>query len=106
MRLSAGAFAQLGEAASEFALSRMMGYASNLSGYYDQKFEPLVTVGVHRAGRRQAQGALRPDQRLPAGRRLLPGFSAYSNIMATSANVRGLRWEPSTAVTLREMWLA
>ena len=33
-------------------------------------------------------------------------FSAYSNIMATGANVRGMRWEPSTAVTVRDMWLA
>jgi hypothetical protein len=33
-------------------------------------------------------------------------FSAYSNIMAARANVRGLRWEPSTAVAIKEMWLA
>ena len=33
-------------------------------------------------------------------------MSAYSNIMACSAKVRGMRWEPSTAIALREMWLA
>ena len=33
-------------------------------------------------------------------------ISAYSNIMAMAANVRGLRFEPSTFVTLREMWFA
>jgi hypothetical protein len=33
-------------------------------------------------------------------------ISAYANIMACSANVRGMRWEPSTAVAVREIWLA
>jgi len=33
-------------------------------------------------------------------------ISAYSNIMAMGANVHGLRFEPSTFVTIREMWLA
>jgi ABC-type transport system substrate-binding protein len=33
-------------------------------------------------------------------------ISAYSNIMATTSNVRELRFEPSTFVTVREMWLA
>jgi len=33
-------------------------------------------------------------------------ISAYSNIMALAGNVRGLRFEPSTFVTVREMWLA
>ncbi len=32
--------------------------------------------------------------------------SAYSNIMALAGNVRGMRFEPSTFVTIRDMWLA
>jgi ABC-type transport system substrate-binding protein len=32
--------------------------------------------------------------------------TAYSNIMAMQANVKGLRFEPTTSVTIRDMWLA
>jgi ABC-type transport system substrate-binding protein len=106
MRLSAGAFAQLGEAASEFALSRVMGYASNQSGYYDPKFEQMVQTASTEpdAAKRKLIYNDINDYLLDVSYCLV--FSAYSNIMATRANVRGLRWEPSTAVTLREMWLA
>jgi peptide/nickel transport system substrate-binding protein len=106
MRLSAGAFAQLSEAASEFALSRVMGYASNQSGYYDPKFESMVLSASTEpdAAKRKALYSQINDYLLDVAY-CLP-FSAYSNIMATRANVRGLRWEPSTAVAIREMWLA
>jgi peptide/nickel transport system substrate-binding protein len=106
MRLSAGAFAQLGEAASEFALSRVMGYASNQSAYYDPKFEEMVTSASTEpdAAKRKALYNQLNDYLLDVAY-CLP-FSAYSNIMAASAKVRGMRWEPSTAVALREMWLA
>ena len=106
MRLSAGAFAQLGEAASEFALSRVMGYASNQSSYYDPKFEELVmnaSTEPDAAKRKTIYNQIN-DYLLDAAYCLV--FSAYSNIMAARANVRGLRWEPSTAVTVRDMWLA
>ena len=33
-------------------------------------------------------------------------LTPYSNIMATRGNLRGMRWEPSTAIALREIWLA
>ena len=106
MRLSAGAFAQLGEAASEFALSRVMGYASNQSGFYDPKFESMVLSASTEpdAGKRKVLYGQISDFLLDAAYCLV--FSAYSNIMALRANVRGLRWEPSTAVAIREMWLA
>jgi peptide/nickel transport system substrate-binding protein len=106
MRLSAGAFAQLSEAASEFALSRTFGYASNQSGFYDPKFEGLVTSASTEpdaAKRKTIYGQIN-DFLLDAA--YCYTISAYSNIMATSAKVRGMRWEPSTAVALREMWLA
>src|SRR5438105_3573878 len=43
MRLSAGAFAQLSEAGSEFALSRTYGYASNAAGFYDDRWTQLAS---------------------------------------------------------------
>jgi peptide/nickel transport system substrate-binding protein len=106
MRLSAGAFAQLSEAASEFALSRTYGYASNQSGYYDPKYEALVTSASTEpdAAKRKALYAQINDYLLDAAS--VHCFSAYSNIMACSAKVRGMRWEPSTAIALRELWLA
>jgi peptide/nickel transport system substrate-binding protein len=106
LRLSAGAFAQLGEAASEFALSRVMGYASNQSGYYDPKFESLVMSASTEpdSSKRKVLYAQINDYLLDAAYCLV--FSAYSNIMALRANVRGMRWEPSTQIPIREMWLA
>src|SRR6202022_542820 len=44
MRLSAGAFCQLFEAGSEFALSRTYGYANNASGFYDDKWTQLAST--------------------------------------------------------------
>ena len=43
MRLSAGAFCQLREAGSEFALSRTFGYANNASGFYDDQWTQLAS---------------------------------------------------------------
>src|SRR5262252_2923946 len=43
MRLSAGAFTQLYEAGSEFALSRTYGYANNASGFYDDQWTQLAS---------------------------------------------------------------
>ena len=106
MRLSAGAFAQLYEAASEFALSRTMGYASNQGGFYDPKYEALVTsasTNPDPAARKQLYGQIN-DFLLDAA--YVQILSSYSNIMALRSNVRGMRFEPSTAVTIRDMWLA
>jgi peptide/nickel transport system substrate-binding protein len=106
MRLSAGAYGQLFEAASEFALSRTMGYASNLAGFYDDKFTNLVTTAgtePDAAKRKQLYSQIN-DFLLDAA--YVHVISAYSNIMALAGNVRGIRFEPSTFVTLREMWLA
>jgi peptide/nickel transport system substrate-binding protein len=106
MRLSAGAYGQLFEASSLFSLSRTMGYASNLAGFYDDKFTNLVTTAATEpeAGKRKQIYAQINDFLLDVG--YIQVISAYSNIMALGGNVRGLRFEPSTFVTLREMWLA
>jgi peptide/nickel transport system substrate-binding protein len=106
MRLSAGAYGQLFEAASEFSLSRTMGYASNLAGFYDDKFTSLATSAATEpdaAKRKQIYSQIN-DFLLDVA--YVHVISAYSNIMAMAGNVRGLRFEPSTFVTVREMWLA
>jgi ABC-type transport system substrate-binding protein len=106
MRLSAGAFAQLFEASSLFALSRTMGYLSNQSGFYDPEYERLVTTAATEpdAGKRKQIYGQINDFLLDAA--YLFTVSAYSNIMALKANVRQMRFEPTTAVTIRDMWLA
>jgi peptide/nickel transport system substrate-binding protein len=106
MRLSAGAYGQLFEASSEFSLSRTMGYASNGAGFYDDNFKTLVTTAATEpdATKRKALYSQINDFLLDAA--YVDVISAYSNIMAMGANVRGLRFEPSTFVTVREMWLA
>jgi len=106
MRLSAGAYGQLFEASSEFSLSRTMGYASNGAGFYDDTFKTLVTTAATEpdATKRKALYAQINDFLLDVA--YIDVISAYSNIMAMGANVRGLRFEPSTFVTIREMWLA
>jgi peptide/nickel transport system substrate-binding protein len=106
MRLSAGAFAQLGEAASEFALSRTMGYASNQSGFYDPKFEGLVTSASTEPDASKRKGLYGQINDFLLDAAYCYPISAYSNIMACSAKVRGMRWEPSTQIALREVWLA
>jgi peptide/nickel transport system substrate-binding protein len=106
MRLSAGAYGQLYEAASEFALSRTMGYAGNQAGFYDDNFKAMATsAGTEPdpAKRKQLYSQLN-DFLLDVA--YIQVISAYSNIMALGANVRGMRFEPSTFVTVREMWLA
>jgi len=106
MRLSAGAYGQLYEAASEFALSRTMGYASNAAGFYDDNFKTMATTAATEPDpdkRKQLYSQIN-DFLLDAA--YVHVISAYSNIMAMTGNVRGLRFEPSTFVTIREMWLA
>ncbi len=106
MRLSAGAFAQLFEASSLFALSRTMGYLGNQSGFYDPEYERMVTTAATEpdaAKRKQIYDKIN-DFLLDAA--YLFTVSSYSNIMALGGNVRGMRFEPTTAVTIRDMWLA
>ena len=106
MRLSAGAFAQLKEAGSEFALSRTFGYASNASGFYDDNWTALA-AGV----------ATEPD---PAKRKTMYGqindfildqswamvVTPYPDIVATRPNVMDLKYFLSTATNDRNIWLS
>lgn len=106
MRLSAGAYAQLSEAASEFVLSRTMGYASNGAGYYDPNFTNLVTQATTEPNADTRKQLYSQINDLLLDSAYCYTVSAYANIMALRGNVRGMRWEPSTFVTVREMWLA
>jgi peptide/nickel transport system substrate-binding protein len=106
MRLSAGAFCQLSEAGSEFALSRTFGYASNAAGFYDDTWTQLA-AGV----------ATEPD---PAKRKVLYGqindflldssfamvVTAYPDIDVMRPNVMDMKYFLSTATNDRNMWLA
>ena len=106
MRLSAGAFCQLSEAGSEFALSRTFGYASNAAGFYDDKWTQLA-AGV----------ATEPD---PAKRKVMYGqindflldasfamvITAYPDIDIMRPNVMDMKYFLSTATNDRNMWLA
>jgi peptide/nickel transport system substrate-binding protein len=106
MRLSAGAFCQLSEAGSEFALSRTFGYASNASGFYDDKWTQL-SAGV----------ATEPD---PAKRKVMYGqindylldqsfamaITAYPDIDLMRPNVMDLKYFLSTATNDRNIWLS
>ena len=106
MRLSAGAFAQLSEATSQFALSRTFGHASNLAGFYDDTYKALVE-----------QAATEPD---PAKRKVLYGqindllldasytmpICPYPNMLIMRSTVRGLGYAPPLEWTLRSAWLA
>jgi ABC-type transport system substrate-binding protein len=106
MRLSAGAFSQLYEAGSLFALSRTMGYMGNQSGFYDPEYEKMVLDAASEpdAGKRKQIYSKINDFLLDAA--YLFTVTAYSNIMAMGKNVRGLRFEPTTSVTIRDIWLA
>jgi ABC-type transport system substrate-binding protein len=83
-----------------------MGYASNGSGFYDPQFETIVTNANTEpdAGNRKVLYSQINDFLLDAA--YVHVLSAYSNIMAVRGNVHGMRWEPSTAIALREMWTA
>jgi ABC-type transport system substrate-binding protein len=94
------------EAGSLFALSRTMGYLGNQSGFYDPEYEKMVLNAASEpdAGKRKQIYSQINDFLLDAA--YLFTVTAYSNIMAMRANVKGLRFEPTTSVTIRDMWLA
>lgn len=105
LRLSAGAFTQLREAGSEFALSRTYGYANNGAGFYDDQWTQLAS-GV----------ATEPD---PAKRKQLydqindylldqsftMSITPYPDIDALRPTVMDLKYFLCTATNDRNMWL-
>ena len=105
MRLSAGAFAQLSEAGSEFALSRTLGYASNASGYYDDTWTQLssgVATEPDPAKRKVMYGQIN-DYLLDASFAMV--ITAYPDIDLIRPNVMDLKYFLSTATNDRNIWL-
>jgi peptide/nickel transport system substrate-binding protein len=105
MRLSAGAFAQLSEAGSEFALSRTFGYASNASGYYDDKFTQMATSVATEpdpAKRKQLYDQIN-DYLLDASYAMV--ITPYPDIDLMKMNVMDLKYFLCTATNDRNIWL-
>jgi len=106
MRLSAGAFCQLSEAGSEFALSRTFGYASNAAGFYDDKWTQLAT-GVATEpdpAKRKAMYGQINDYLLDASYAMV--ITAYPDIDIMRPNVMDMKYFLSTATNDRNIWLA
>jgi peptide/nickel transport system substrate-binding protein len=106
MRLSAGAFAQLSEAGSEFALSRTYGYASNASGFYDDQWTQLassVATEPDAAKRKQMYSQIN-DYLLDQSYAM--AITPYPDIVATRPNVMDLKYFLSTATNDRNIWLS
>jgi peptide/nickel transport system substrate-binding protein len=106
MRLSAGAFCQLSEAGSEFALSRTFGYASNAAGYYDDKWTQLaagVATEPDSAKRKAMYGQIN-DYLLDASFAMV--ITAYPDIDVMRPNVMDMKYFLSTATNDRNIWLS
>src|SRR5437899_1729395 len=106
MRLSAGAFTQLFEAGSEFALSRTYGYASNAAGFYDDTWTQLassVATEPDPAKRKQLYSDIN-DYLLDQS--FTMAITPYPDIVGTRPNVMDLKYFLSTATNDRNIWLA
>jgi peptide/nickel transport system substrate-binding protein len=106
MRLSAGAFCQLSEAGSEFALSRTFGYASNAAGFYDEKWTQLaagVATEPDPAKRKEMYGQIN-DFLLDASFAMV--ITAYPDIDIMRPNVMDMKYFLSTATNDRNIWLS
>ena len=105
MRLSAGAFCQLREAGSEFALSRTFGYANNSSGFYDDKWTQLasgVAVEPDAAKREKMYDEIN-DYMLDQAWAV--AITPYPDIVALRPNVMDMKYLISTATNDRDIWL-
>jgi peptide/nickel transport system substrate-binding protein len=106
MRLSAGAFTQLFEAGSEFALSRTYGYANNAAGFYDDKWTQLassVATEPDVAKRKQLYSEIN-DYLLDQS--FTMAITPYPDIVGIRPNVMDLKYFLSTATNDRNIWLA
>jgi peptide/nickel transport system substrate-binding protein len=106
LRLSAGAFCQLREAGSEFALSRTFGYANNSAGFYDDQWTQLAAgVAVEPdAGKRKQMYDQINDYLLDQS--FVMTITPYPDIDGLQPNVMGLKYFLSTATNDRNVWLA
>ncbi len=105
LRLSAGAFTQLFEAGSEFALSRTYGYANNAAGFYDDQWSQLassVATEPDPAKRKQLYSDIN-DYLLDQS--FTMAITPYPDIVGTRPNVMDLKYFLSTATNDRNIWL-
>jgi peptide/nickel transport system substrate-binding protein len=106
MRLSAGAFCQLQEAGSEFALSRTYGYANNAAGFYEEKWTQLaagVATEPDTAKRKQMYAEIN-DYLLDVTYTM--AITPYPDIVALRPNVMNMKYMLSTATNDRDIWLS
>ena len=106
VRLSAGAFANLSEAGSQFTLSRTYGSLSNLAGFYDDRFKALVAAASTQPDanqRKQLYGEIN-DFLLDASYSM--AICPYPDMLIMRNNVRDLGYATSLEWTLRSAWLA
>ncbi len=106
IRLSAGAFAHLTEASSQFALSRTYGYASNLAGFYDDRFKALVESASTEpdATKRKSIYSEINDFLLDASYTM--AICRYPNMLIMRSNVQDLGYATPLEWTLRSAWLS
>jgi peptide/nickel transport system substrate-binding protein len=106
VRLSAGAFAQLTEASSQFVLSRTYGVMSNLAGFYDDRFKALVAAASTQpdATQRKALYGEINDFLLDASYSM--AICPYPNMLIMRNNVRDLGYTTALEWSLRSAWLA
>jgi len=105
MRLSAGAFTQLFEAGSEFALSRTYGYANNGAGFYDDKWTQLASSVATEPdpGKRKQMYSDINDYLLDQS--FTMAITPYPDIVGIRPNVMDLKYFLSTATNDRNIWL-
>jgi peptide/nickel transport system substrate-binding protein len=106
VRLSAGAFANLSEASSQFTLSRTYGSLSNLAGFYDDRFKTLAAAASTQPDanqRKMLYGEIN-DFLLDASYSM--AICAYPDMLIMRNNVRELGYATSLEWTLRSAWLA
>ena len=105
MRLSAGAFCQLREAGSEFALSRTFGYASNGAGFYDDQWTALASgVATEPDPNKRKQMYDQINDYL-LDQSFVMTITPYPDIDVMRPNVMNLKYFLSTATNNRDIWL-
>jgi ABC-type transport system substrate-binding protein len=106
MRLSAGAFCQLREAGSEFALSRTFGYASNVSGFYDDQWTALASgVATEPDPNKRKQMYDQINDYL-LDQSWVMTITPYPDIDVLRPNVMDMKYFLSTATNDRNIWMA
>jgi len=106
MRLSAGAFCQLREAGSEFALSRTFGYASNGAGFYDDQWTQLAAGVATEPDANKRKQMYDQINDFLLDQSFVMTITPYPDIDALRPNVMDMKYFLSTATNDRNIWLS